>query len=164
MLFWVENDIFLWICLFWPTSSKNDVYFFQSRSLAESRFRNPGLEYKESLCSLFLLLWNMTPCSLVGVYRRFRDAYCAMMMEALRISETSAYSYETIQCHISEVCHILCCSCWRKWSSISALASVEVAFRSIWHQYGSKLELPEKCHLKYVESVRIIYIYIYIYI
>jgi hypothetical protein len=28
MLFSVENDIFLWICLFWPTSSKNDVYFF----------------------------------------------------------------------------------------------------------------------------------------
>jgi hypothetical protein len=27
MLFWVENDIFLWICLFWPTSSINDVYF-----------------------------------------------------------------------------------------------------------------------------------------
>jgi hypothetical protein len=27
--------IFFWICLFWLTSSKNDVYFFQSRSLAE---------------------------------------------------------------------------------------------------------------------------------
>jgi hypothetical protein len=27
MLFWVENYIFLWICLFWPTSSKNDVFF-----------------------------------------------------------------------------------------------------------------------------------------
>jgi hypothetical protein len=26
MLFSVENDIFLWICLVWPTSSKNDVY------------------------------------------------------------------------------------------------------------------------------------------
>jgi hypothetical protein len=44
MLFWVENYIFLWICLFWPTSSKNYVYFFQSRSLAEPRLGNPGLE------------------------------------------------------------------------------------------------------------------------
>jgi len=58
MLFWVENDIFLWICLFWPTSSKNHVYFFSvtisrgtpsdiwrnPRVPAESRLRNPGLD------------------------------------------------------------------------------------------------------------------------
>jgi hypothetical protein len=42
MVFWVENDIFLWTCLFWTTSSKNYVNFFQSRSLAESRLRNPA--------------------------------------------------------------------------------------------------------------------------
>jgi hypothetical protein len=36
MLFWAENDIFLCICLFWPTSKKKMFIFFsQSRSLAE---------------------------------------------------------------------------------------------------------------------------------
>jgi hypothetical protein len=35
MLFWVENDIFLWICL----SLKNDVYFFNHDLL-----RNPDWE------------------------------------------------------------------------------------------------------------------------
>jgi hypothetical protein len=42
MLFRVENGIFLWICLFWPTSSKTDVLFFLTRYLAESVVTSRG--------------------------------------------------------------------------------------------------------------------------
>jgi hypothetical protein len=34
MLFWVENDIFLWICLFWPASSKTMFIFFFSITIS----------------------------------------------------------------------------------------------------------------------------------
>jgi hypothetical protein len=39
MLFWVENDIFLWIYLFLPTSSKK-MFIFLNHDLS----RNPGWE------------------------------------------------------------------------------------------------------------------------
>jgi hypothetical protein len=55
---------------------------------------------------------NVAPCSLVGVYRRFRDVYClhhqgdvsyiALMMEAVRTPETSFYSNETTWRYVSE--------------------------------------------------------------
>jgi len=51
------------------------------------------------------VFWGTVPCSLVKAYRRFRDAYClhhqrdepliALIMEAVRTSETSVYLYET---------------------------------------------------------------------
>jgi hypothetical protein len=55
--------------------------------------------------------WDVAPCSLVGVERGFRGAYClhhqgdelffALMMEAIRTSETSVYS-ETTRHYIAE--------------------------------------------------------------
>jgi hypothetical protein len=32
--------------------------------------------------------WDVAPCSLVGVDRRFRGSYCRRMMEAVRTAET----------------------------------------------------------------------------
>jgi hypothetical protein len=51
------------------------------------------------------VFWDVAPCSL-GVYRRFRDAYClhesALTMEVVRTSETSVYSNETIRRYTPE--------------------------------------------------------------
>jgi hypothetical protein len=52
----------------------------------------------------------MAPCSLVEVDRRFGGEYCFryqdLMMEAVRISETSVYFHETCLFHIAEGCHL----------------------------------------------------------
>jgi hypothetical protein len=60
--------------------------------------------------------WDIAPCSLVGVDRLFRGAYClhrqgdygfiTMMMEAVRTSETSVYFNETTRRYIPEGCHL----------------------------------------------------------
>jgi hypothetical protein len=51
--------------------------------------------------------WDVSPCSLIGVDRRFRRAYClhhkgdeinALMMEAVCTSETSVYSETSWRC------------------------------------------------------------------
>jgi len=47
--------------------------------------------------------WVVAPCSFVEVGQRF----IALMMEAVRISETSLFFYETLMLHIPESCHIL---------------------------------------------------------
>jgi hypothetical protein len=57
-------------------------------------------------------LWDIASCSLDAVDRRFRGAYCfhhqsdemgiVLMMEALRIYETSVYYNETTRREISE--------------------------------------------------------------
>jgi hypothetical protein len=52
--------------------------------------------------------WDIAPYSL-GVDRRFRCAYCFIiwvMMEAVRISETSVYSVETARRCIPEGSHL----------------------------------------------------------
>jgi hypothetical protein len=41
------------------------------------------------------VFWDITPCSLVVVDWRFRGAFITLMMEAVRISETSVYPEET---------------------------------------------------------------------
>jgi hypothetical protein len=47
--------------------------------------------------------WDVAPCSLVGVDRRFRGAYClAQMMNAVRTSETSISCNETTRRYIPE--------------------------------------------------------------
>jgi hypothetical protein len=64
--------------------------------------------------------WDVAPCSLIGVHRRLKGAYClhhqddeyyimmgttsiiALMIEAVRTSETSVYSYETTWRYIPE--------------------------------------------------------------
>jgi hypothetical protein len=47
--------------------------------------------------------WVIAPCSFVELGQRF----IALMMEAVRISETSLFFYETLMLHIPESCHIL---------------------------------------------------------
>jgi hypothetical protein len=54
--------------------------------------------------------WDVTPCSLVGVYRRFRGAnflhHQGDVTEAVRTSEKSIYS-ETTRRYIPEGCNLL---------------------------------------------------------
>jgi hypothetical protein len=52
-------------------------------------------------CMKMTAIWDIGPCSLVGVDRRFRGAYCLchnpdeVLMEVVRTSEMSVYSKET---------------------------------------------------------------------
>jgi hypothetical protein len=57
------------------------------------------------------VFWDVTPCSLVQVYRRFRGICClhhqgvlliALMMEAAGTSETSVNFYQTTRRNIPE--------------------------------------------------------------
>jgi hypothetical protein len=41
------------------------------------------------------VFWVVAPCSLVEIYRRFRGAYIALMMEAASTSESSVNFYRT---------------------------------------------------------------------
>jgi hypothetical protein len=44
------------------------------------------------------VFWDVAPCNVVQIDRRFRDAYClliALMMEAVSTSETSVSFYQT---------------------------------------------------------------------
>jgi hypothetical protein len=55
--------------------------------------------------------WNVAPCSLLGVCRRFRGAsiiraMIVLMMEAVRTSEPSVYSNETTRRYIPEGSHL----------------------------------------------------------
>jgi hypothetical protein len=55
----------------------------------------------------FRVFLDVAPCSHVEVYRRFRGAYClhhqgALMMEAVRTSETSVNIYLTTRRWITE--------------------------------------------------------------
>jgi hypothetical protein len=53
---------------------------------------------------------DIAPYSLVEVDRRFTGAYClhhvALMIDAISISETSVYFYETTRRYISESYHL----------------------------------------------------------
>jgi hypothetical protein len=73
-----------------------------------------GSEYKD-----FRAFWDVAPCSLVRVNRRFRRAHClhhkrwlieglfiVLMMEAVRTSETLVYSNETSRLYISKVSNL----------------------------------------------------------
>jgi hypothetical protein len=52
----------------------------------------------------FRALWDVTPCSRIEVYRRFRGAYCLhhQVDESVRISETSVNFNETTRRYIPE--------------------------------------------------------------
>jgi hypothetical protein len=69
--------------------------------------------------SKIALFWDVAPCSVVEIDRRFRDAYClyhhrhvdpstikAMMMEAESTSETSVSFYQTTRLNIPEDSHL----------------------------------------------------------
>jgi hypothetical protein len=58
--------------------------------------------------------WDITPCSLVEVYRRFRSACCIHhqdicvligLMKAVTKAETSVNFYETTRLNIPDGCH-----------------------------------------------------------
>jgi hypothetical protein len=58
---------------------------------------------------VYEVVWDVEPCSLIGVDRRFRSEYClrrhsfiALMIEAVRTSETSVHSIETTRRYIEE--------------------------------------------------------------
>jgi hypothetical protein len=54
--------------------------------------------------------WDVAPCSLVLIERRFRGAYClsTLMMEAVSTFETSANFYQTTRRSIPEDNHLFC--------------------------------------------------------
>jgi hypothetical protein len=55
------------------------------------------------------VFWDVAPCSLVDIDRRFRCAYClhhqALMTETVSTSETSANIYQTTRRNIPEDGH-----------------------------------------------------------
>jgi hypothetical protein len=52
--------------------------------------------------------WDIAPCCLVEVGRRFRGAYCSIrvMVAAVRTFKTSVYFNETTRHYITESCHL----------------------------------------------------------
>jgi hypothetical protein len=55
------------------------------------------------------VFWNVSPCSLVDIDRRFRGLTASIikaMTEAVRTSETSASIYQTTLCDIPEGSHL----------------------------------------------------------
>jgi hypothetical protein len=60
---------------------------------------------------LMTVVWDVTLYSLVDKDRRFRGAYCPIIMaltkEAANTSETSVYTYQTTRRNISEESHFL---------------------------------------------------------
>jgi hypothetical protein len=50
----------------------------------------------------FRVFWDVAPCSHIEADRRFRGAYCRVMMEAVRTSETSVSFTVTTRCYIPE--------------------------------------------------------------
>jgi hypothetical protein len=61
-----------------------------------------------------IAFWGVAPCSLAKVDRRFRGAYCliraialiALMVKAVRTSETSVIFCDTTRPFIPEGCHL----------------------------------------------------------
>jgi hypothetical protein len=57
-----------------------------------------------------IAFWDMAPCTLVGIGRRFRGAYCLnqrVEYAARLLSETSVYLYEATEGHSHNVAHCL---------------------------------------------------------
>jgi hypothetical protein len=57
------------------------------------------------------VFYDVAPCSLVEIGRRFRDAYClhhqgALIMETVIISETMVIFYQTARRNITEDSHL----------------------------------------------------------
>jgi hypothetical protein len=51
------------------------------------------------------VFWDVAPCSIIKIYRRFRGDYCLHhqgMMEAASASEKSVKLYQTTRCNIAE--------------------------------------------------------------
>jgi hypothetical protein len=52
------------------------------------------------------VVWTVEPCSLVEVDRRFRGVIIVLMIEAIRISETSVYFHKTTWSYSPESSHL----------------------------------------------------------
>jgi hypothetical protein len=96
-----------------------------------------------------IFLWNTQPCSLVEVDRRFRGACAsiALIMEAVRISETSIYFNETTRRFIPEGCHRQHCIPFLRQSSVLRKAKTEV----VAVQGGVKAEYNGSINLQTVK-------------
>jgi hypothetical protein len=81
----------------------NKVYFLITVQTTYSRF-----QVLMAVGMKMTAFWDITPCSLVEVDRRFRGVYCPVrvMMEAALTSETSVYFNKTARHHIPECCHL----------------------------------------------------------
>jgi hypothetical protein len=101
MPFWVEKDIFMWICLFWPTSSKNYVYFFfQSRYLPQPLAISRGTPVEK-------------PCSrgMRGSVRMRSHFMRNKVMTALIVQV--AYGYCTLGLYLPHMhCWQMSVACW----------------------------------------------------
>jgi hypothetical protein len=53
-----------------------------------------------------IVFWDVVPCSLAEVNRRFRGAVIALMMKAASTSEMSANFYQTTRRNILEDSHL----------------------------------------------------------
>jgi hypothetical protein len=123
----IKNDV----QLYW-TAGKFDMHSLKQRAISLScldsiLFTDPSLvepctlavisihmhksctviANKSSVVMKMTVFWDVAPCSLVEIYRRFRDACClhhqvAMMMEAVSISVTSVNFYQAARPNISE--------------------------------------------------------------
>jgi hypothetical protein len=72
------------------------------------------------------VFWDVAPCSLAEIDRRFRRTYClhhcirailliALMMEAVSTSETTVNFYQTTRRNIPEDSHLRLVTCLFSW-------------------------------------------------
>jgi hypothetical protein len=89
------------------------------------------------------VFWDFAPCSLVEIYRRFRDTYClhhqaltALMMDAESTSESSVRFYQTTWRNVPEDSHLYTNYMVRKLLTRSdewrRYASISYAFYVVW--------------------------------
>jgi hypothetical protein len=69
-----------------------------------------GFEVLTAVSTKMAVFWVVAPCSVVGVYQRFRGPCCliALMMEAARTSETLVNFYQTTRRYNPEDSHLRC--------------------------------------------------------
>jgi hypothetical protein len=73
-------------------------FFMQKTAVSNTRFYGPQLTAKLSV--KMRAFWDIAPCSLVGVHR-----FIALMMEAVRTSDTTGYSNETTRRYVPRGYH-----------------------------------------------------------
>jgi hypothetical protein len=87
---------------------------FDGEASLESKFRFERFQVLTAASMKMAVSWDVAPCSLVEVYRRFRDAGClhhqgpiiALMMNAVSTSETSVKFYQTTRRNIPQNSHL----------------------------------------------------------
>jgi hypothetical protein len=101
------------------------------------------------------VFWDVAPCSLVEVYRRFTSAYClhhksliVLMMEAISISETST----RLHCATSQKIVIFLLAAVRTWKlthyyycSVRAFSCFTLANSFLFYTLLHKVKIPCVC-------------------